>query len=100
MTLSFAGWTVEKIVGKLTKREVLACLPSGWIRASDGQKWKSLRDAVFRLSDEMKAVVYEAACTKDCLLQETSKEVKKRKREKVAWIRRTRRRSCEGMPGF
>jgi hypothetical protein len=83
---------VEEIVGPLTKAEVLAALPVGWIRAGDAKTWSTLKDAVFHLSNGMKRVVQEAASTKDSLLKEKRLAGKKRKREYDEWIRRTRRR--------
>lgn len=31
MSALFFGWLLEEIVGRLTKVEVMACLPEGWI---------------------------------------------------------------------
>jgi hypothetical protein len=97
MSLSFAGWTAQEIVGKLTKKEVIACLPKGWIRLRDAQKWEMLEDVVLKLSDNMKGVVYRAACTKAHLKEEMEIAVKKRKRENVLWTRQVRRHLDDGM---
>jgi hypothetical protein len=94
---SFFGWSVKKIVGRLTKAEVIGCLPLGWIRPTDARKWNNLEDAILKLSDKMKGVIYEAGRTKDCLMKEMRKEVGKRKKENFQWVRRTRRRLDEGM---
>jgi hypothetical protein len=91
METSFIDWTLERIVGKLTKAEVIACLPMGWIHARDVRTWKTLEDAVLHLSDNMKSVIYEAACTKNALMEEVRIAGRKRKRENRAWGRRTRR---------
>jgi hypothetical protein len=96
MTSLFAGWTVEDIVGRLSKAEVLACLPKGWIRSTDARKWENLKEAVLLLSDDMKGAIYQAASTKEYLKQEVTCTIKKRKRENLAWSRHTRRRLFEG----
>lgn len=95
---SFAGWNVHDIVGRLTvtKAEVLACLPRGWIRARDARTWSMLGECVLRLSDSMKMLVYRAACTKDILEGEVKKAGMKRKRENFIWSRQCRRHLEEG----
>jgi hypothetical protein len=77
------------VVG-LTKAEIVGCLPLGWIRPMDARKWNILEDAILKLSDKMKGVIYEAGRTKDCLVGEMRKEVGKRKMENFQWVRRTR----------
>lgn len=96
MSMSFTGWTPAQIVGTLTKAEVLGCLPIGWIRSGDARTWMCLDEAVLMLSDEMKSVVYDAACTKAALRKETRKAGKKRKRENLLWTRQSRLRLDEG----
>ena len=88
--------TVDEIVGKLTKAEVIACLPMGWILAKDRRNWKCLKDVVGLLSDDMKKSIYEAACTKARLLNEERSARKKRKRLDYDWARRIRRRVNDG----
>jgi hypothetical protein len=97
MSSAHINEAVEEVIGRLTKAEVMASLPAGWIRIGDAQSWVTLKDAVFRLSDNMKNVVREAAHTKDRLLEEKRMAGKKRKKGYDEWIRRTRRReSLEG----
>jgi hypothetical protein len=79
MSSSFSGWSIDEIVGRLTKAEVLACLPAGWIRATDARQWRALEGAIHGLSDEMKGVIYEAGCRKGHLLEEEGKTGRKRK---------------------
>jgi hypothetical protein len=95
MSSSFVDWTVEEIVGSLTKAEVVACLPLGWIRSGDAKRWKSLEGAVLQLSDSMKTRIYEVARTKDKLAEELRNAGKKRRRDVRAWTRRVRRRLGE-----
>ena len=92
MASSFTGWNLEQLVGRLTKREVMTCLPMGWIRASDIRTWKVLEPVVLQLSDDMKTVIYKAACTKDLVAEERRSNGRKRKMEERAWTRRSRRR--------
>ena len=96
MPSSFTDWSVQDIVGRLTKREVIACLPLGWIRARDVRTWGSLGEAILALSDRMKAEIYQAACAKEILVNEVQMTGRKRKRENREWVRRYRRRSMEG----
>jgi hypothetical protein len=96
MSFSPISRTVDDIVGKLTKAEVIGCLPRGWIRTADCRNWKSLKEVVDVLSNDMKGVIYEAACTKDRLMKEERIARKKRKRSDYEWTRRLRRRVNEG----
>ena len=96
MSSSFAGWTLEQIVGELTKAEVITCLPHGWIRARDVRKWQTLESAVLHLSDDLKCLIYQAARTKDKLKEDERVLRRKRKRENLAWSRRCRRRLGDG----
>ena len=64
MSFSMTTLTVDEIVGKLTKAEVIACLPMRWILGKDRRNWKCLKDVVGLLSDDMKKSIYDAACTK------------------------------------
>jgi hypothetical protein len=94
---SFVGWSAKNIVGRLTKAEVIGCLPLGWIRPMDARKWDVLEDVILKLSDEMKRIIYEAGHTKDHVIEETRREVAKKKIENFQWVRRTRRRLDKGM---
>jgi hypothetical protein len=69
MSSSKAKEAVKQIVGRLTKTEVLGCLPIGWVRWKDGRTWTALKDVVQGLSKDLKARIFEAACTKDRLLK-------------------------------
>jgi hypothetical protein len=96
MSSSGFNRTVEQIVGNLTKAEVLGCLPMGWIRATGGRTWASLKDAVVKLSDSMKTKVYEAACVKERLFKEKMVAGRKRKRMEYEWSSRTRVKRNDG----
>ena len=78
---------MNEIVGKLTKPEVMGCLPPGWIRAGDGQTWETLEAVVHLLLDNMKAVIYKAAHTKERLIAEHVNACKKRKVDSRDWRR-------------
>jgi hypothetical protein len=96
MSSSKAKQAVKEIVGRLTKTEVLGCLPIGWVRWKDGRTWSALKDVLPGLSKDMKARIYEAACTKDRLLKEKLIAGRKRKRSEYEWSRRMRRRINDG----
>lgn len=89
MSSSFTGWNLEQIVGRLTKREVMSCLPVGWIWASDVRTWRVLESAVLHLLDDMKVVIHKAACTKDLLVEERRSSRWKWKMEDRAWTRQS-----------
>lgn len=94
--MSYSTLTVDEIVGKLTKAEVIACLPIGWIRARDSRNWRCLKELVAKLPEKLKTGVYNAARTKERLLKEKKLAGKKRKRLEHEWARRIRRRVNEG----
>jgi KaiC/GvpD/RAD55 family RecA-like ATPase len=88
--------SVDEIVGKLTKAEVIGCLPVGWLTTKDSRNWRNLKVAVDELSNDMKEVVYEAASTKNRLIREEMIARRKRKRMDYEWSRRLRRRVNDG----
>ena len=59
MSFSMTTLTVDEIVGKLMKAEVIACLPMRWILAKDRRDWNCLKDVVGLLSDDMKKSIYD-----------------------------------------
>jgi hypothetical protein len=96
MLQSIIKRSVKEIVGKLTKAEVIASLPIGWTRWEERRTWSSLNDVIDGLSDDRKAEIYEAACTKDRLLKEKMVAGRKRKRMEYEWSKRSRQRLNDG----
>lgn len=96
MSFSSSSHTVNDVIGKLTKTEVLRCLPMGWIRTADSRNWRTLKEAVESLSTDMKELIYDAACTKSRLMREETIARGKRKRLDYEWTRRICRRINDG----
>ena len=92
MSLSKIDRPVEEIVGRLTKAEVLACVPMGLIRWKDSRTWTTLKNAIQGFPMDIKTKIYEVALTKDHLLEEKMIAARKRKRSNYEWSRRMHRK--------
>ena len=86
---------LDELVGSLSCREIVACLPPGTFRASVCRRKMLMKKKIGFLSDELKSTIFHAACTKSTIKEESQKLKRKRKREEHEWGRRLKQRTSE-----